>query len=119
MSQIEVSRYFCGKHRFQTNDALAYHLHIIDEHDSEHGFWQPAGEPTNWKKRSPTGEMVPWYGVFRYLPMFCPMGCNCRCNTGSGCWQGNKCYDPYMHRCTTPEEYQSYIKHKWGNGLNG
>ena len=41
MSMTKQQQVFiCGKHRFKTTVIMRYHLHIIDDHDTEHGFWQ-------------------------------------------------------------------------------
>lgn len=64
---------FCGKHRFKTTSVYAYHLHIIDDHDTEHGLWQPVGSH-DWTTNDPHREgcRINWYGVFRYLRMYNP-----------------------------------------------
>ena len=64
-----ILAYFCGKHKFQTNDAQIYNIHIIDDHDTEHGIWQPVGE-NRWTK-----DGKPYYGRFRYLPMYFERNC--------------------------------------------
>ncbi len=100
--------YICGKHRFKTNDVYRYHVHIIDEHDTEHGFWQKAGT-NDW-----TRDGKPYFGKFRFLPIYSPMNCNCRCSSGSGCWQNpNSCQEPERHQCKTPEEYKDWVDRKW------
>lgn len=100
--------YFCGKHKFKTINEYAYHLHVINEHDSEHGFWQDVGQK-NWTK---DGNI--WYGDFRTLRMYCPLSCNCRCRIGYGCWQGQECDEPERHLITTPEAYQKWLDKQWG-----
>ena len=53
-------------------------LHVINDHDTEHGIWQPVG-CKSWTVRKPVkqsdgsykyGEPEIDYGRFRYLPMF-------------------------------------------------
>lgn len=91
---------------------MTYHIHIINEHDEEHGLWQKVG----LKKWTKNGK--PWYGNFRYLPIFRPMNCNCMCNTGFGCWQydNKECFDPGRHETKTPEEYMAWVDRKWKRG---
>lgn len=70
-NQEVINTYFCGKHKFQDGSAYAYHLHIINDHDTEHGIWQQAGT-FNWTK----GENnEPYYGRFRFLPIYFELEC--------------------------------------------
>jgi len=112
--------FICGKHRFKTTDISKYHLHIIDDHDTEHGLWQEAGtfkfhqrKPIEKNGKMVYGKREIYFGNFRYLPTYQEINCNCRCNTGTGCWQGNKCFDPEMHKTKTPEEYKAWVDKKW------
>ena len=104
--------FICGKHRFKTTVIMRYHLHIIDDHDTEHGFWQEVGT-FKFSQRKPNQKPEIYLGNFRYLPVYQEINCNCRCNTGTGCWQGNKCFDPEMHKTKTPEEYKAWVDKKW------
>lgn len=78
----EIGVYICGKHYFKTNDFWKYNLHIINEHDTEHGIWQEVGDK-QWTVQKPVkrnGKMVydhpePYYGNFRYLRMFFNLKC--------------------------------------------
>lgn len=63
-------KYFCGKHKFQTDSIYGYHLHIIDDHDDEHGIWQEAGT-TKWRN----ADNSIWYGRFRFLPIYFEIEC--------------------------------------------
>ena len=100
--------YICGKHHFKTDDVYLFHLHIIDDHDDEHGYWQKVGT-SNWTK-----DGKPWYGNFRYLKMYEPLNCTCHCQTGFGCWQeGRTCTEPERHQTKTPEEYRAWVDRKW------
>lgn len=120
MNQQLAMPYICGKHHFKTNDRMRYVIHVIDDHDSEHGFWQKAGtfkftqsKPIKINDKYSYGPPEIYLGDFRYLPMYQEINCNCRCNTGNGCWQGNECFDPGMHQTKTMEEYMIWIDRKW------
>lgn len=65
-----MSEYVCGKHQVMYESIYNYHLHLINDHDSEHGIWQEAGT-TKWFN----GDDTPWYGRFRYLPMAFDLEC--------------------------------------------
>jgi len=105
--------YFCGKHKFRTNNQYSFNLHIINEHDSEHGYWQLAGS-AGWQITLADGKVVKWFGDFRYLPMYSPLTCNCRCMTGYGCWQDpSSCTEPERHKIKTMEEYKKWVDKKW------
>lgn len=73
MIQVTLpAKYFCGKHRFSTNDMAKYHIHIIDDHDTEHGVYQPVGSKGFSWENLKTHEIRIDYGQFRYLQMYNP-----------------------------------------------
>lgn len=67
---IDTDKYLCGKHKIIFDSPYPYHLHIIDEHDTEHGLWQPVGYHGLTIKNLKTGVVTPFFGNFRYLPMY-------------------------------------------------
>ena len=105
--------FFCGLHRFKTRDHYTFILHIINEHDTEHGIFQKVGTHfTSTDLR--TGIKTPYYGDVRFLSTYCPFGCNCRCNAGFGCWQDpSSCQEPEVHKLKTKEEYFAWVDRKW------
>jgi len=66
-----MKRYFCGKHKVTFESAYPYHIHIIDDHDTEHGIWQLVGT-SNWTKGK-NNEID--YGRFRFLPIYTEKQC--------------------------------------------
>lgn len=76
--------FFCGLHKFKTTNKRVFCIHLIDDHDSEHGKHQLAGTK-NWSVLKPVklsdgtyeyGEPEIDYGVFRYLPIFESKDCD-------------------------------------------